>query len=106
MCCKKPSPSPCSPVFPIEDPVVRTLPFTLTTCAVVLGFLGGCSSGPTPTETETPFDIETGLFLDTVQARTFDFFWETTNPDTGLTPEGGGGVCVESHTGWFLRDML
>jgi hypothetical protein len=72
---------------------VRTLPFTLTTCAIVFGLLGGCSSGPTPTKTETPFDIETGPFLDTVQARTFDFFWETTNPDTGLTPEGVA-ACV------------
>ena len=53
---------------------MRTFPFTLITCAVVPGLLGGCSSGPTPTETETPSDIETGPFLDTVQARTFDFF--------------------------------
>jgi hypothetical protein len=26
-------------------------------------------------------------FLDTLQARTFDFFWETTNPENGLTPD-------------------
>lgn len=26
-------------------------------------------------------------FLDTLQRRSFDFFWETTNPTTGLTPD-------------------
>jgi hypothetical protein len=26
-------------------------------------------------------------FLDTLQRGTFDFFWKTTNPRTGLTPD-------------------
>ncbi|NUO38893.1 MAG: Tat pathway signal protein, partial [Gemmatimonadaceae bacterium] len=26
-------------------------------------------------------------FLDTLSRRTFDFFWETTNPRNGLTPD-------------------
>ena len=42
-----------------------------------------CTSGPSPTDETT----DATPFLDTVQARTFDFFWETTNPDNGLTPD-------------------
>ena len=43
---------------------------------------GGGSSRPTylPTTRES-------AFLDTLSRRTFDFFWETTNPRNGLTPD-------------------
>ncbi|MEF8939662.1 MAG: hypothetical protein V5A22_07425, partial [Salinivenus sp.] len=57
-------------------------------CAGLLALAGACSSDP-GTETGPPPstpDLETGPFLDTVQARTFDFFWETTNAENGLTP--------------------
>jgi hypothetical protein len=32
-------------------------------------------------------DASTVAFLDTLERRTFDFFWETTNPANGLTPD-------------------
>ena len=37
----------------------------------------------------TPFQTSTGeaAFLDTLSRRTFDFFWQTTNPRNGLTPD-------------------
>jgi hypothetical protein len=59
--------------------------------ALVAAGLAGCgrdSADPTPGPPDpdtTPTDPT--AFLDDVQARTFDFFWETTNPDNGLTPD-------------------
>jgi hypothetical protein len=60
--------------------------------AFCLGLLlvgGACSSDPGPEPGPAPSgpSLETGPFLDTVQARTFDFFWETTNADNGLAPD-------------------
>jgi hypothetical protein len=53
--------------------------------------LSGCSSNsssPPPPPSEPPgASIETEPFLDTLQSRTFDFFWETTNASNGLTPD-------------------
>lgn len=66
---------------------MRAVLFAFMTCVGVLALFGGCSSDPTSTDTGSPSDLETGPFLDTVQARTFDFFWETTNPTNGLTPD-------------------
>jgi hypothetical protein len=40
----------------------------------------------TPIVSYTPTPRE-GAFLDTLSRRTFDFFWETTNPRNGLTPD-------------------
>jgi hypothetical protein len=50
--------------------------------------LGGCSSNRTEGPA-APVGIPTGAdaFLDDVQARTFRFFWETTNPSNGLVPD-------------------
>jgi hypothetical protein len=50
--------------------------------------LGGCSSNRTEGPT-APVGIPPGAnaFLDDVQARTFRFFWETTNPSNGLVPD-------------------
>ena len=46
--------------------------------------ISGCAAnsiaGPTPNYQNEPF-------LDTLQRRTFDFFWERTNPVNGLTPD-------------------
>lgn len=57
--------------------------------ALALGVFAGCSSDPGsadgPASSEP--DVETRPFLDTVQARTFDFFWETTNAENGLAPD-------------------
>jgi len=50
---------------------------------------GACTSETGPTATTPPPgpSLETGSFLDTIQARTFDFFWETTNAENGLAPD-------------------
>jgi hypothetical protein len=43
-------------------------------------------SGPAPAAaTRTP--ARDSAFLDTLERRTFDWFWETTNPRNGLTPD-------------------
>jgi len=51
--------------------------------------LAACSSDPASTgssRSASP-ELETEPLLDTVQTRTFDFFWETTNPENGLAPD-------------------
>ncbi len=45
-----------------------------------------CSTGEAPAPAPPPRETDEA-FLDDVQARTFDFFWETTNPGNGLTPD-------------------
>lgn len=65
--------------------------------SVLAGFLlatsGGCTVGqksPGPADA-TPTGAETAAapidFLDKLQRNTFDFFWRTTNPRNGLTPD-------------------
>jgi len=51
--------------------------------------VGACTSTPGSEPGPAPSgpSLETAPFLDTVQARTFDFFWETTNADNGLAPD-------------------
>jgi hypothetical protein len=56
----------------------------------VAGTAGACTSTPLPTRAPAP-PAESAAwqaaFLDTLQRRTFDFFWETTNPRNGLAPD-------------------
>jgi hypothetical protein len=68
---------------PLRTPLLLVVGLTLSF------LLTACSSDPgTPTgSAPTAPSIETGPLLDTVQTRTFDFFWETTNPDNGLAPD-------------------
>lgn len=49
----------------------------------------GCSNPapPTPRATDWKPSPRQTAFLDTLQRRTFDFFWERTNPLNGLTPD-------------------
>src|SRR5437763_1932986 len=44
------------------------------------------SPGPSPARAYVATARESA-FLDTLSRRTFDFFWETTNPRNGLTPD-------------------
>lgn len=63
-------------------PMMRLFYALLLACGLLLS-QSACTSGPSPddgTADATPF-------LDTVQTRTFDFFWETTPANTGLTPD-------------------
>ena len=54
----------------------------LALSAVVALASAGCN-----TRSVAPGPIPDAAFLDTVQRRTFDWFWETTNPRNGLTPD-------------------
>jgi hypothetical protein len=68
--------------------MTRSLCSALAT-ALGLLMLAACT-GESPTEppASTPEDsLSRTAFLDTVQKRTFDFFWETTPRETGLTPD-------------------
>jgi len=56
----------------------------LTPAGAGCGSDDGGDGGPTGPMTPA---LDTIAFLDTVQARTFDFFWETTNPANGLVPD-------------------
>lgn len=66
------------------------MPRSLFLLALTLALLAGaCSSDPgadpgPPLAEALP---ATEPFLDTVQTRTFDFFWETTNAENGLAPD-------------------
>jgi hypothetical protein len=59
---------------------------SLTTAFLVCGCRGETPSPAPPVADYTPSARETA-FLDTLQRRTFDFFWERTNPRNGLTPD-------------------
>jgi hypothetical protein len=57
---------------------------TLALSSSLVFGISGCAAntiaGPTPPSQNDPF-------LDTLQQRTFNFFWERTNPANGLTPD-------------------
>jgi hypothetical protein len=52
--------------------------------AAVVGTPCGCRRQPPPAP---PVAAESGAFLDTLSARTFRWFWERSDPRTGLTPD-------------------
>jgi hypothetical protein len=54
-----------------------------------LALATGCIQAGAPGRTSVAPAIraEDSAFLDTLSRRTFDFFWETTNPRNGLTPD-------------------
>lgn len=54
--------------------------------AALLVMVAGCR-GQAGSITEPSVPPAEQAFLDTVSRRTFDFFWETTNPRNGLTPD-------------------
>ncbi len=59
----------------------------LISASIALVALTGCGGFSPSAEPEwTPSPRQTA-FLDTLQRRTFDFFWERTNPANGLTPD-------------------
>src|SRR6185503_14141524 len=50
--------------------------------------LTGCRKEETsPAGSKPSLAPETAAFLDTLQERTFHFFWDLTPPETGLTPD-------------------
>ena len=49
--------------------------------------LAGCSPPSAPEQGERPLTPRETAFLDTLSRRSFNFFWETPDPATGLTPD-------------------
>jgi hypothetical protein len=54
---------------------------------VLLGFLAACSSNSGTIAGPDPITPREQAFLDTLSQRTFAFFWERSDPVTGLTPD-------------------
>jgi hypothetical protein len=90
---------------------------------VVNGVVSGCSAVTAPAPRPVaPFvaSATQRAFLDTVQRRTFDWFWETTNPANGLVPDrwptksfssvaavgfGLTSYLVGVERGWITREQ-
>ncbi|HEX6816020.1 MAG TPA: hypothetical protein VF102_10130, partial [Gemmatimonadaceae bacterium] len=49
--------------------------------------LVACATRPPTSALAPPLSPATAAFLDTVQHRTFNYFWETANPSNGLVPD-------------------
>lgn len=62
------------------------LPFPAAVLLIALSvtaILPGCRAGHTPVSAPRSIDP----FVDTLEERTFDWFWDTTNPKNGLVPD-------------------
>ncbi|MDB4909096.1 MAG: hypothetical protein JWO05_3880 [Gemmatimonadetes bacterium] len=96
------------------------LSVALAVSAAGMGSACARIAGPT-TSASVPYTATPGerAFLDTLSRRTFDFFWETTNPRNGLTPDrwptksfssvAGVGFALTAYPigvqhGWVTRD--
>src|SRR5688500_2438881 len=64
---------------------VRSGPFRLAASFVLAGIVG-CAAGVAPAPAPAA-DTRAEAFVDSLQARTFAYFWETTNPRNGLAPD-------------------
>jgi hypothetical protein len=84
-----------------------------TGCRTATGPVAAATSGYVATPAES-------AFLDTVQRRTFDWFWDTTNPRNGLVPDrwptksfssvaavgfGLTGYVIGVEHGWVTREQ-
>ncbi|MEO6525559.1 MAG: glucoamylase family protein [Gemmatimonadaceae bacterium] len=85
--------------------------------------VSGCRTPTAPRAGAPPAYVATpsqSAFLDTVQRRTFDWFWETTNPANGLVPDrwptksfssiasvgfGLTAYLVGAEHGWITREQ-
>lgn len=59
----------------------------LAYCAAAFVAVGACGTAQAPLTAPRPLTTREQAFLDTTEQRTFRFFWETTNPQNGLTPD-------------------
>ena len=67
----------------------QALATTALAISVVVAGAGcaGISASPATAPSSYRPSVAEGAFLDTLSRRTFDFFWHTTNPRNGLTPD-------------------
>jgi hypothetical protein len=63
---------------------MRIVPLALLASAVLLP---GCAPSTAPSAPAPRADARQEAFLDTLQERTFRYFWETANPANGLVPD-------------------
>jgi hypothetical protein len=54
---------------------------------LLLTIVGACNNGGTTAVAGPTPDFRADPFLDTVETRTFRWFWDTTNPNNGLIPD-------------------
>jgi hypothetical protein len=102
------------------DAVARRREMILAGAFVVVA-ASGCGTASVSAPVPVPFTPSAAqtAFLDTVQRRTFDWFWETTNPRNGLVPDRwptksfssiaavGFGLTtypIGVERGWITRD--
>jgi hypothetical protein len=64
----------------------RPMNFRHVSIVALLACVAGAACTPARTAGPQPA-AATNAFLDTLAERTFDFFWNTTNPQNGLTPD-------------------
>jgi hypothetical protein len=64
--------------------MMRAWPFVLAAATACASATPPQSRGAAPVSAISPTER---AFVDTLERRTFDFFWETTNPRNGLTPD-------------------
>jgi hypothetical protein len=97
---------------------MRSIPVVLA--ATVLAAAGCASASGPAAPGATPPPAAQEAFLDTLQERTFRWFWETTNPQNGLVPDrwptpsfssvasvgfGLTAYAVGVERGWITRDQ-
>ena len=74
----------------MKQPRPVTAAFSATSVSAMLVVaLTACSpqGDGSPPPPPPPDSVRTAAFLDTLQERTFRYFWDTTNPRNGLTPD-------------------
>src|SRR5690349_18339054 len=57
-----------------------------SSCALAAFLLSACAASQ-PVQPPPPDSTQTQAFLDTVEQRTFHYFWDLTNTSNGLTPD-------------------
>jgi len=68
-------------------PWARVVLFIGTACLVLGPAAAGCGSGSAPSRSPAPLNSSQTAFLDTLQERTFRYFWDLSHPETFLTPD-------------------
>ena len=97
---------------------MRIVPLALLAAAVLAS---GCApAAAPPAAAPVPADARQAAFLDTLQERTFRYFWETANPANGLVPDrwptpsfssvaavgfGLAAYPVGVERGWITREQ-